>query len=310
MLFAALDFLHYRRRTGRFGDDQRSVMSLGFLGQLPDDVIADLEIGDFILTQRLDSWFSWAMLYFTSSSIDHVALYIGDGRIAHVTLSGFKKHSIHVFGSSTRVIALRFAPPSGPIPFEFDDGFADGYKDFDDKQDSSNTLSPKIQLALVGAQIVAGLYPDRFRWKFLLDFIVLGLGLDLVFFWLINVPLFTVVLTVVAALFAVIFGINRLRMALGARVERLNHPDHMMRAFKKTGGMMFTSLGPLVACDLGFLPIKALRALGRERPQDSPDDKLEPLRQYIRDILECWNLPIPIEETENKESQQHDEKED
>jgi hypothetical protein len=43
MLFAALDFLHYRRRTGRFGDDQRSVMSLGFLGQLPDDVIADLE---------------------------------------------------------------------------------------------------------------------------------------------------------------------------------------------------------------------------------------------------------------------------
>lgn len=262
MLFASLDYIQYRRRTGRFGDDQRSLLSLGWLGRIPDDVIANLEIGDCILTQRLDSWFSWAMLYLTSSPIDHVALYIGDGRIAHVTLNGFKEHSIHVFGSNTRVLPIRFAPPSGTSPFEFNDGYTDGFRDFDDKEESSEPLPAKIQLTMVGAQIIGGFYPDRFCWKFLLDLVMLGLLLDLAFFWLISAPFFTAVMAGTAAISATIFGIRQLMKVLGYRVERLNHPDTMARAFKNTGGVLFTSLGPLVACDLGLLPIKAFRALG------------------------------------------------
>lgn len=243
MLLASLDFQNYRRRSGRFGDDQRSIMALGWIGRIPEDVVANLEIGDFILTQRLDSWFSWAMLYLTSSSIDHVALYIGEGRVAHVTLSGFKKHSIHAFGPNTRLMAVRFAPSAGANPFDFDDGYADGYRDFDDEENCSSPIPAKMQLALVGARIVVGFYPDRFRWKFLLDFLILGLALDLVSFWLSAAPLFTAAMLCISALSAAIFGIKQLLMTLGYRVERLNHPDNMVRALKNTGGVMFTSLG-------------------------------------------------------------------
>lgn len=306
MIFAALDYLQYRRRKGRFGENQKSGMGLGFLGRFPDEVVAELEIGDFIVTQRLDSWFSWAMLYFSSSAIDHVALYIGDGRIAHVTLSGYKEHSVHVFGPHTRLMAFRLAPPDGGNPFHFEDG----YREMERRRRPSHILPPKLQLTWVGARIVAGLHPERFRWKFLVDLLLLGVGIDLISFWITEIPFATVLATIAAILFAMIFGVNQLRLALGAKLERLNHPDLMMRVFGNTGGVMFTSLGPLVASDFGLLPVKAFRALGRKRPEDSPDDELEPLRKHIRDTIKRWNLPVPIEEAENEESNEDNDEKD
>jgi len=308
MIFAALDYWCFRRQSGRYSDGKDANMRLAHHGPLPQSVIDELQIGDMILTQRLDSRFSWAMQYFSSSMVDHAAIYKGEGRIAHITLSGFREHSVKVFGKGFKVLPIRLAPFMGD-PFDFDEkGYDDSYRGPADRDIDRQPLFPaKAQLVFVGIRIVAGVYPDRFRWKFLADLVLCGIILDLMTYWLTGVAAFTGTSLIFASVASIIYGTMRLRQHFGARLRRMNHPDLLMRVVGRNGGLLFTTMGPLVLWQRSILPLHVFRALGRQRPEDSPDDEFEAIRQNIRDTIESWDLAGSVGVSKNEERDEHQE---
>ena len=288
MIFALYDYLQYAFRRGRFGDNQRSGMGMGHYGSLSQELLSDMRKGDIILTQRLDSKFSWAMMYFTSSAIDHAAIYLGDGKIAHMTLGGFKEHKLGVLTKNSRTLPLRFAPNGGEDPFDF----GDGYSRLEPRRRMpSHRLPPKAQLIWAGIRINLGLHSDRFRWKFLADILVIGMVLDLMTVWATGFPVFCSI-AASACLFASASAlVLSVRQKFGAKLKPLSHPDLAFRAFSENGGVMLSNLGPLVCFrPIGILPLDTFRALGGESPEDGSQDELEPIRQYIRDVVKYWDL--------------------
>ena len=114
MLFALFDYMHYRTETGRFARNApASPMGAAFAGTLPPGVLDLLEPGDCIFTCRYGSMLIWAVMYFTSSEISHVAMYIGDGVIAHSTLGGVLKQEIGtLFGDDVRLLPVHLGAKS------------------------------------------------------------------------------------------------------------------------------------------------------------------------------------------------------
>lgn len=307
MLFALYDWWQYRRKSGRYGQYQNSCMALAHIGGVPDELLRDLRVGDVILTQRLDSWLSWAMMYFTSSPIDHAAIYIGDARIFHVTLNGSKEHSIHVFGRNTRLLPIRFAlPDQTATQADFSDQPPDPP---DTKKRFIHNFAPKIQLALVALRIVAGFHPERFKWKFLADAFLLAACIDLLLYGLFRVLL---VSPAVAALIGMaLFNFVKfyfLRLLNGSPPEPSSHPDLLERAFFNSGGIVLSPLGPLVISELGILPLKVFSTLTGQSADDGTPNELQELRKRVLDVAEGLDACVSSSIPEDKNSNQIDDK--
>ena len=255
MFFALADLLRYRFRLQHYGDDpRRNIFALGHTERIPEDTLEALAPGDIILCQRLNSLLSWAVMYFGGGyAVDHAAIYLGDGRIVHATFSGVKEHSIHALSRGTRILPFR---PFGMD--ESDPGFGQPGKRLEqaphgggepDSLPSSAppdggagaVLPPVLQLVLAGIQIVLGLRPTSFRWRYYVDVGFLAALLDLVL-WPINH--FPMVTTLWAAWLLILVRMRtqyRKQLLAGQKFELDSHPGLFMRMMWNKGGHIFPS---------------------------------------------------------------------
>lgn len=278
MIFAVADFLQWKLRCGRYGKLQTSIMGLGFEGTPPREVVSTMLLGDLIFTQRLNRCFSWMMMYFASSSVDHCALYAGNGTVAHVTFSGTSQDPLRYVAKGARVIVCR---PLNPR-----------------LMGESETREPtwttrlfhgcpaKVQLTWAAVEFALGFYPERFRWRFLGDLIVLAVAVDLALWKVAHFPTFCVL--VLPLLGVALF--NQLRWLIRRLRKRPlpfpgSHPDLLMRPFLQGGGLMLTRIGPIVFGPFGTLPLKVVQAIARPAPEDEENSRTAELREWFREML-------------------------
>lgn len=163
MVFALYDYVQYRRKRGRYIRDinkSGSFMGRGFDGSIPNELITLLKAGDIICVQSFDWWLSWFIMYLTSSSISHVAQYLGNGQIAHMGLDGLAIEPVErLFRPQARFLPVIwfFTPEErAKIP-----GAVNSLKD--DVYYDTRILLRK------GLRILSGRAWQSYRWKFLLD---------------------------------------------------------------------------------------------------------------------------------------------
>src|SRR5206468_1167660 len=103
-----------RFRWAHYGDDPRkNILALGHTRRVAKETLELLEPGDIIICQRMNSLMSWAVMYFGGGyAVDHLAIYVGEGRVVHATLAGVKENSIHILARGARVLPFR------PISFD------------------------------------------------------------------------------------------------------------------------------------------------------------------------------------------------
>lgn len=278
MIFAMSDFLQWKLRRGRYGERQTSVMGLGFEGTPPGDVVRIMLPGDLIFTQRLNRWFSWMMMYFASSSVDHCALYAGNGTVAHVTFSGTSQDPLRYITKGARVIVCR------PLDLRL---MGEG----ETREPTWTTrffhrYPAKVQLTWAAVEFALGFYPERFRWRFLGDLIVLAVVVDLALWKIAHFPTFS--LLVLPLLSIALF--NQLRWLIRRLRKRPpplpgSHPDLLMRPFFKGGGLMLTRIGPIVIGPFGTLPLRAVQAIARAAPEDEESSETAAMRDWFREML-------------------------
>ena len=142
-------------------------MAVGFIDVIPPQDMAKLKPGDLVFTQRLNSNLSWAMMYFTSSSIDHAAVYMGDEQVVHMTLAGTKQHSLRSVAQGCRVLIMR-------MNMQQLARFAYENQKETDRIDKGSTrrneLPPKLQLTVGALYTIHGKYWHRFRFKLWIEF--------------------------------------------------------------------------------------------------------------------------------------------
>lgn len=302
MIFAAIDFLQYLTKRGRYGASQKDGgMQIAFFDHVPDEIIEQMNEGDMIFTQRLDSLLSWAMMYFTTSPIDHVAVYAGNGTILHATLSGTKLHSLRSLTKGARVLIARM----GLERLEWMRITNEQVERVDKGSSFSHFLPPKIQLLLSGLKIVIGKYPDRIYLRIFLDmFLALALFYALIFFifemHIGIIPLF---------LYLSALGYNMIKHTLCKRRDEstqiISHPDNAYKAFFTAGGLLFTKLGPIVVCESGILPLKVVLCFAGKSANDRADDKLKITSQFFCDLIESWNLHPKTKKSKENNTEQH-----
>jgi hypothetical protein len=236
MIFAALDYLNYRQRRGRYSDAQpdAGMGALAFVDEIPDSQIRAFRIGDMIFTQRLNSFMSWAMMYVTSSPVDHTAIYYGDGKVAHRTLTGAGLHSLRSLAKNCRVVIIRMN--EGELrhwSHEFEALRPRIHKG----SKIMHALPTKGQLAVGALLAIHGLFPDRFRWKLWLDFFF-AVGLLSVLYnqlfgslLIFGLPLYSLFSLLV---FRISGAIRRLRNQPSLI---MSHPDIGYRLVFKVGGL-------------------------------------------------------------------------
>ena len=85
-------------------------------------------------------------------------------------------------------------------------------------------------------------------------------------------------------------------------------PDIGYKLFFKVGGLIFTSIGPLVVCELGLFPLKVVLGFARKGTDDGPDDKFEKAREFFGNLVEGWNLGELAQQTEDNNTYQEQDK--
>ena len=192
-MFTLYDYIRYVLKPGRFGIHGRtSVMTRAFRGYIPEHILKKLQPGDLFFVQSLGSWLSWLIMYLTRSEIGHVAVYEGDLKISHSTLSGVRSDSIDAIISQDTLIVpcgLRLSAEQQGKIGEFT--FKHQGLPYD-----WNIVVRK------GLRIILGREPHYFRLTFFADLIVLLVILDIpmmlitgrvVFMWLLLA--YTVIVT-------------------------------------------------------------------------------------------------------------------
>src|SRR5688500_18808636 len=85
MLFAAYDYLNFRRRSGRYARNIPDRISfLSWSQAIPEGVWRSFHPGTVIGTADFGSFASWAIMYGTSGFASHVATYVNAGHIVHL----------------------------------------------------------------------------------------------------------------------------------------------------------------------------------------------------------------------------------
>ena len=279
--------------------------AFAFVDEVPLEEVNRLQHGAFILTQRLNSFTSWAMLYVTKSSVDHAAIYAGDGNVFHMTLSGSKLHSLRSLAKGARVLILRMSRAElGQWSYETqltNERIDKGSK-------FEHSFPPKIQLIIGGLYSIHGKYPDRFNFVLWFEFfLTLSFFVWIVYFFSGLITL--TVLPLLSVFFLAYFAAkNLLRSIQKKPAMAMSHPDIGYQAFLKVGGLMFTRMGPITVTDLGLLPLNVILGFARQRTDDSADDKFKETRQFFRDLLKGWNIEGFREETEQDDAEQHKDK--
>jgi hypothetical protein len=291
MLFALIDYFQFARRVGRYGVNQQSNMAIAFDGPPPPEAVDDMLPGDAFVTQRLDDWFSWAMMYFSSSCIDHCGIYVGNGKVFHQTFTVSKEHELDYVAEGTRFLAIRLDTRS----FERVDKDKKPEKVSEAAARASKPrlyprLPARLQLSWVGVKIVLGFYPERFKWKFVADVVILAALVDAGTIWFSGFPF----VLAGAAIVALIAAGNQVRWWLWRWQKRpppepMSHPDLLLRIFFRSGGLMFTRIGPIVVGDFGLLPLAAAKKLAAPIEGDS-DLQLEEFQKGFRELLESLNV--------------------
>jgi len=218
-------------------------MALGHMGKLHARIINQLKEGDIILTQRLDSFFSWGMMYFANSFVDHIAIYIGEGKILHMTLGGSKIHKLSVFGSKTRVL---------PVRLNIEKIHSQQAENINEKKQMhtdeartrkrlSHFLPPKLQLVWGAIRIMLGLHQERFKWGLYLDILIVCIILDV----LLYISVGKIFLLYIAAAWLTFVIINlviyRIKRHLKIPHEPLSHPDLFWISIQEYGATLFVN---------------------------------------------------------------------
>lgn len=92
MLFAVIDYLHYKYRRGRYSDQAirgtggRLATASNFPG------IADFGPEHLFVCHTVGSFKSWLVMYFTSSIWSHIATFSRQGNVVDATTSGVIEH--------------------------------------------------------------------------------------------------------------------------------------------------------------------------------------------------------------------------
>lgn len=280
-------------------------MAMAFVDEVPATEVAKFRDADLVFTQRLDSFLSWAMMYVTSSPIDHTAVYVEEGKILHMTLSGSRVHSLRSLAKGCRLIVVR-------MNREQLSHFWHEAKIEEIRLQKNLTwvhgFPPKFQIFIGGLSIIHGMYSDRFKlhkWiELFLTIIIFSYLISyfsgFIAVWL--VPIFSFG-------FMIYFNIrNAMLYILGKRTPAMSHPDIGYRSFFKAGGLMFTRIGPLAVFENGILPLNVVLGLGRERPDDSSDDQLKKAREFFRNLVEGWNVEGFAEKAEDNNANQQEHK--
>jgi hypothetical protein len=199
MLFALYDYIHYRRRSGRFSRDiaRSSLMGGAFEGTIPDIIFTELKPGDVFFVQTFSSRISWAIMYLTNSQVSHVAMYLGNRNITHATDAGVVIEPVEsFFDSNTRIL---------PCIWHI----------LEDKRDE---IEPLIRskwegwpygyrvILIKGLRIIVGRDWPYFRWAFLLDIALILFVLDLPFLLYFRFPVISLLILV----YLLIISFNRI----------------------------------------------------------------------------------------------------
>lgn len=277
VILALWDFIHYRRRKGNYGENQPSIFGLGFRGYPPKRTRGWVLPGDILFTQRLNAWFSWGMMYFSSSPLDHTAILTGDDGAIHVTFDGVSEDPLRAVTWGTRSIIVRPINPRGMGNVETANPTWHWSRLW-------GKSSAKVQLTAVAADIVLGFYPERFKWKFILDLVLTGILAD-AFLFIFGGPVLFSFFTLLCFSVAV-FNQGRwkvLSMFRRPPPKPASHPDLLLRAIYEDGCLIFTAMGPIIQGPFGVLPLKAAQAIA-EQANDNGDEN-----NYFRVFLERLN---------------------
>lgn len=293
MIFAAYDWVQYRRKKGRYGDIQPDGgMSMAYINRVPDDIVSQLKIGDFVFTQRLDSAKSWAMMYMTSSPVDHVAIYCGDGRVSHVTFSGHRVHLLNTVARGSRVLIFRVARSRvqelGGILSEFK-------ARVDTRGKLSHGLPISLQLAWGALDILLNKYPDRFRFKFLADLLMACAFLDLALFAFVGFPVFVIAALALSMIPIWRFLVRRIIFPHRDTFQKISHPDEIYFPAILCGGLIFSRLGRIISCDFGLIPLEVASRIVGQSADDGTNDDFQEAREFFCHLMEDLDLGPSVE---------------
>lgn len=287
MIFALADLLRYRCSLGQYSNDpSKNVLALGHTHHVAEETLKVIAPGDIIICQRMNSFLSWAIMYFGGRyAVDHVAVYTGDGKVLHATFSGVKEHSIHTLARGARVLPFR--------PYEL--GEADpGFKkpqpsivqgdyavrvrevrpdEVDAESHNEVVLRPHLQLLLAGIGIALGLRPTSFRWQYYFDLGLVAALLDLLLWPLNQFPMACTIWS--AWLLALIRMRVRFRAQLrsGQKFERDSHPGLAILLMLNQGGYIFPSK-PVNGCwKVRVMPAWAVPSSRQQTAPRSPSQQ-------------------------------------
>ena len=249
MIFALTDWLRYRFRIGVYGDDpKKNILALGHVGCVAEETLEVLKPGDIIICQRMNSFISWAIMYFGGRyAVDHVGLYIGNGNVFHLTFSGVKKHSIQSLARSARVLPFR------PDVVDEINSKNKKNKNLSSKEDSHDVFNAEsiieryseveflrpLGLLLRGIRIVLGLEPTSFSWRYYLDIGFFAVLIDILL-WRLNG--FPMACTIWGAWLLFLIQkriIFRFHLKAGMKFERQSHPGLAVLLLRDHGGYIF-----------------------------------------------------------------------
>lgn len=254
MIFALIDLCRYRFRLGHYGDDPgKNIMALGHTNRVTEETLQVMAEGDMVICQRMNSMLSWAIMYFGGGyAVDHVAIYIGDGKVIHATLSGVKVHSIHTLACGARVLPFRLygldeADPGFKerSPRTVQDEAVNSTKEAPanpgNASGQQDVLPPYLQLLMAGIGIALGLQPMSFRWHYYLDLGLMAALLDL-FLWKINQ--FPMACTIWGGWLLVLVQLRvrfRAQLRAGRKFKPDSHPGLAVQTMWSQGGYVFPS---------------------------------------------------------------------
>jgi len=245
MFFALTDLVRYKRQNGHYSDDpNRNIMALGHTGRVAEETLRILCPADMIICQRMDSLVSWAIMYFGGYTVDHVAIYIGDGRVEHMTTRGVKIHSIQALARGARILPYRVDVPKGELPepdYRLPQLVSKNNQSGDGRYIGPDAKARRVSrrnLLIQGLQQVLGLRP-LFGLKHYLDIGVCALLVDLIFWSMLGFP---ALLSVWAGYIPILLLFRASYYTLlraGFDIELDPHPGLAFVLMKGVGGYIF-----------------------------------------------------------------------